>query len=271
MTNALRGTAAAVLALGLAASASAHDTWLAPVSAGVPPGTTLRLSLTSGGAFPALESPIDPRRVARAQVRVGGRVVKIPKLRRGPRALELSVALETPGIALFAVSLAPRALTLTPSQIQEYLGEIGAEATAGALWEKVPAPKTWRETYTKHATTFARVSGGGPPADASWKEPAGLDLEIVPERDPTSLAAGDSFSVRVLRRGAPLAGLPLRADPGPEGKPQRRETDAEGRAVFTLDRPGRWLLAGTDLRLEPDGKSWRSDFSTLTLEVAPAR
>jgi hypothetical protein len=46
---------------------------------------------------------------------------------------------------------------------------------------------------------------------------------------------------------------------------------SEGAAEFTfrLDRPGRWLLAGTWLRkAEKPGAEWESDFTTLTLQVA---
>jgi len=46
-------------------------------------------------------------------------------------------------------------------------------------------------------------------------------------------------------------------------------TDADGRAAFRFDRPGRWLIAGTWLRKtdKPDTE-WESDFTTLTLQVA---
>ena len=36
-----------------------------------------------------------------------------------------------------------------------------------------------------------------------------MPLEIVPEKDPTMLRAGDEFPVRVLRNGAPLADFSL--------------------------------------------------------------
>ena len=67
--------------------------------------------------------------------------------------------------------------------------------------------KPWREIYSKHTKAFIRV--GRPKADRSWSEPVGMALEIVPEKDPTTLRAGDEFPVRVLRNGAPLADFSL--------------------------------------------------------------
>jgi hypothetical protein len=48
-----------------------------------------------------------------------------------------------------------------------------------------------------------------------------------------------------------------------------RTTDARGRAAVALDRPGRWLRRGTDLRPAPGAPTtWASEFTTLTLSVA---
>jgi uncharacterized GH25 family protein len=263
-----RAAAALVVALALAAPAAAHDTWLSVQPGRLAPGSVLRVAMTSGGAFPEPESPIAPARIARAEALLGGSSRALSGRKLGPHALELSLSLDRAGIATVVVSLEPRTLVLERAKIAEYLEEIGASETAGAAWARVPEPKQWRESYTKHAKAHARV--GDANGDDSWSRPAGLRLEIVAERDPTRLAAGDSLPVRVLRDGAPLPDFSLRADPGPGGKPARRSTDTGGRAVFVLDRSGPWLLAGTDLRWDAGRKLWRSDFTTMTVQVAPS-
>ena len=118
------------------------------------------------------------------------------------------------GVAAFAVELAPKTLTLTKDKVTEYLDEIGASPALRATWSQMPAPKRWRESYSKHAATFVRV--GNPRDDSTWVRPMGLGLEIVPERDPTMLVSGDTLSVRVVRGGRPLVGFvvvtrPMRA------------------------------------------------------------
>lgn len=252
----------AAVATVCATGAAAHDTWMAPRAFRVAPGATLLLELTSGSGFPALDWAPEPERLGVARVRLLGETAEIEKRERGEHALMLMTPVRAAGVATVWIATKPVTLTLEEAEVEAYLHEIGAEAAA-RLWRARKAPRTWRETYRKLAKTFVQV-GGGP--DDSWREPVGLELEIVPESDPFALRPGASLPVRVLKRGKPLPGLAVAATaPGAE----RRivTTDAHGRASVALDRPGPWLLAGTEIR--PKGDAWESDFTTLTLEVRP--
>jgi uncharacterized GH25 family protein len=259
--------AAIVLASALPASAlpaAAHDTWLQAPKLPIASGSSVLFELTSGGAFPALDTAIDPERIEREGIRVGGLTRRFEGRTRSRNALRLQVPLAVEGVATAFVSLKPRELELKPAQVEEYLADIGEKERLWAEWRG--GPKRWREVYRKHAKTFLRVglASAGPGA---WGEPVGLELEIVPERDPTLVQPGEALSVVVLESGRPMAGLGLAATDGHERRFQR--TDADGRATFRLDRPGRWLLAGTWLRkAEKPGAEWESDFTTLTLQVA---
>ena len=199
---------AVVLALAFAAAlAGAHETWILPSTMRVATGHPVTLSLTSGMAFPADDFAIDPKRIARAEIRLNGKLEQLRGGRTRPTALRYTWIPRTPGIATIAVELAPKTLMLQPKLIEEYFQEIHAGPSIRAQWDSIPKPKQWRESYIKHATSFVRV--GAPRGDSSWASPLGLGLEIVPERDPTVLVEGDALPVRVLRRGAPLPGLPL--------------------------------------------------------------
>jgi uncharacterized GH25 family protein len=252
-----------VLGLAHAASAAAHDTWLQPRSWSVRPGQTLRVDLTSGMGFPALDHAVRGDRIARAAVRLAGTEAALRKSALS-HSLHLDAPLPAPGVATIWVELKPWSLTLTPEQITEYLDEIGAKETIGPLWSRIPEPKQWRETYRKHAKTYVRV--GDAAGDESWRTPVGMPLELVPESDPTALRSGDVLRLKLLRGGAPLAGVALTALY--EGAKQRlsQQTDVEGRASFALDAAGAWLLAATDLR-QATGGEWESDFATLTIRV----
>jgi hypothetical protein len=231
-------------------------------------GHTVELHVTSGMTFPANELPIDPVRVVRAEVRTGRTVERLRAPRATRRSLRYVWTPRQPGIATISVALKPRTLELEPKLIEEYLGEIRADSTVRAQWNSVPAPRRWRESYTKYATSFVRVGRSG--QDASWKSPTGLDFEIVPESDPTALTAGDKLPIRVFLNGAPLAGFPVGARREGGSADAFVTTDASGRASVPLPKQGRWLLFGTHLRRtnEP-GLEWRSDFVTMTFAVAP--
>lgn len=284
-----RRARAAALALALvatvASAALAHDTWLLPTSLRVTVGQRVGLSLTSGMAFPADDFAIQPARVARADVRLAGTTLRLPRPTAGPRALGYRWVPRAPGVATIAVGLAPRALTLRGALIEEYLAEIDASPALRAEWSP-PSPSTpWREVYTKHAKTFVRVDAGagaaGPDAaDTSWAEPSGLGLELVPMVDPTRLTAGDTLRLRVLYQGRPLADFPVGVEPEAAAAATAHgashltfaRTDADGNAAVPLPAAGRWLLKGTRLRrVHEAAVDWRSDFTTLTLAVAPRR
>lgn len=255
-----------VLACSFVTAVLAHDTWLIPQRFAVMPSATVQLDLTSGMAFPNLETSIKPERIDRAQCRLAEAHFAISDFSPAPKSLCFQAVLSKAGIATCWVELKPRALELTPKQVQEYLAEIGAPAAVRQEWAAAPLPKHWRELYTKHAKTFIQV--GGALADRSWAKPVGMTLEIVPESDPTQLGSRRNFAVRVLENGSALANFPVGVVREGGGKGQIRKTDNEGRVRFRLKMAGRWLLRGTKLRKSTQtGVEWESDFTTLTVNV----
>jgi uncharacterized GH25 family protein len=179
----------------------------------------------------------------------------------------LKPRLGQPGIAAISVELEPRTLELNPQQVREYLEEIAAPASVRARWQALPAPRRWREAYTKHAKTLIQV--GTPPAqDQSWTVPVGMGFELVPGQNPTTLQKGTRLVLRLLEKDAPAEGLAISLVHEGTGKPLTATTDAEGRASFVLEQTGRWLARSTDLRASSKpGLEWESDFTTLTFTV----
>jgi uncharacterized GH25 family protein len=253
-------------ALFFSTTVFAHDTWLLPNRARVPIGGIVVLDLTSGMQFPKNEVPVKPERLEKASVRLRGKEMAISDRSLDKNALRLRTPLAAEGIAALFAESKPRTLELKPKEVREYLDEIGAWETAGKQWEAQGAGR-WRETYVKHAKTFVRV--GEPRADDSWREPVGMVLELVPEKDPTQLKPGDELPVRVLRNGRPLPGLSVGLAAAGDVMGTLRTSDSNGRVTFALPRPGWWLLRATQLEKssKPD-EDWESHFSTLTVFAA---
>ena len=262
-----RVQALGVLLVGcIAFPSAAHDTWLQPRRTAVLPGTIAQLDLTSSDNFAAFGTLIKSDRVATARARLNGKTFDIRPGSPEKKSLELRVPLSDPGVATLWLSLGPQSIELNRKQVQHYLDEIDAPALLTQAWYAGKGARPWREIYSKHTKTFVRV--GRPKADRSWSEPVGMVLEIVPEKDPTTLRAGDDFPVRVLRNGTPLADFSLGIVR--EGKTNRSstKTDTAGRAVFKLPRAGKWLLRGTELRSsQKPAVDWESDFTTMSFEV----
>lgn len=254
------------LSLMISAPALAHDTWLIPERFTVPNASVAQLELTSGMSFPALATSIKPDRIDSARCRFSGQQSDLVDFESEPKSLRLFARIPAPAIATCWVALKPRSIELTPKQVQEYLHEIGANDSVRQQWNQAAQPKRWRETYTKEAKTF--VSVGTIEQDVSWAEPVGLSLEIVPEKDPAALHVGDAFPVQVLKAGKPLAAFPLGIVHESNSRGTIRKTDSHGRVTFRLNRAGRWLMRGTELRSAPQADGEReSTFTTLTINV----
>lgn len=262
----LRSASGLLLAGVLTSSVLAHDTWLMPDKFSVGQKTTVTLDLTSGMEFPKLDVGPKPERVESAKCRLAGKTFDMTDKSAAAHSLQLKAELSEPGVATLWVKLPPKALELKPEEVEHYLEEVSPPEELKKQWAEMN-PKRWRELYAKHQKTFVRV--GQSQSDTSWREPVGTFLEIVPEKDPTAVKAGDEFPVRVLKDGAPLAGFSLNAVAANETKGETRQTDAEGRVTFRLNKAGAWLLRGTDIRksTKPD-TDFESHFVTLTLEAA---
>jgi uncharacterized GH25 family protein len=265
---------AIVLTLAVAAVASAHDTWLISATNSGRVGAPVQFDLTSGETFPIDDFAIVPSRVARALVREASFTRTLARPTTSALALEYRWTPKFPGVATVGVELQPKVLELEPRLIDEYLGEINASDEIRATWKSLGPAQKWTESYTKHAMTFVRVAPANKDsawtADKSWTKPLGLGLELLPERDPTALRAGDTLIVRVLRKGVPLEGFSVGAIREGRSKATFFKTDAAGRAGVVVDADGRWLLNGTDLRRAKSGGTvWESDFVTATVHVEP--
>lgn len=67
---------------------------------------------------------------------------------------------------------------------------------------------------------------------------------------------------------SPFADFSINAVSADAGKGETRKTDSAGRVAFKLEKTGRWLFRGTDIRKSSQADvDWESDFATLTLEV----
>ena len=172
------------------------------------------------------------------------------------------------------VSLAPRALTLDSAGVVDYLARIGApDSVRVAYLRQLPIDgvRQWHERSARHASTHVLVSSPlrpRPTSDASWAQPTGMPLELVPLRDPTALHPGDTLVVRLLQHGLPVPATAVGAV-GPDGRAlASHRTDAEGRIAIPVARAGRWLLRATQLRHALSAQAeWESDFATLTVAV----
>ncbi|MEO8505077.1 MAG: DUF4198 domain-containing protein [Acidobacteriota bacterium] len=247
----------------LSTSAFAHDTWLSPVKTSIEAGAEAAFDLTSGMAFPALDYAIKAERVTSAACRLGGRSWPLASS-AATKSLHLTARLETAGVAVCSVELAPKAIELKSDEVKEYLDEIGAPPSVREAWAAMH-PQRWRELYSKHAKAVMVVGTG---ADEWASASLGSALELVPESEPAKWTQGAELVVRLLRHSVPVSGFAVGVIR--QGAPGvNLTTDGDGRVRLRLESVGSYLFRATDVRkASAPNTDWESDFATLTLTVA---
>ena len=247
------------IVLSLATTAVAHDTWM--LAKKPKTGTTVTFVITSGMNFPRIESGPRADRVAEGGWRLGDRTGPLPAGVEGDSALVVTAKIDGAGTAVGYVSFRPREIDLEEDEVTEYLDEIGASESLRRTWGAAGPNRAWHEVYTKYAKAFVRLGDGGD--DPSCIPAIGAAVELVPLRDPTGLAPGDSLVVRVLKKGYAVTGQAVGAVCGADGRTTLKYSNRSGHVSFPIHRGGPWLIRATELRLQTDG-SWTSDFTTMT-------
>lgn len=256
-----------IFLLCFAAPGRGEDVWLQPERFSAMPGKAIWLSLTTAESFNGFERAIGLERVRRARARVADEPVSVIDPVAGPKALALSMVPPRPGVAVVAIELLPRMREIADVKIERTLRALHASDALRAMWDEVPAPRRWREVCVETATTFVRI---GEPVtdDKSWSAPLGLPLEIVPQRNPTTLRVGDELRVCVMRAGEPYAGCVLTFVSEGEAHEHVVVTDGSGFATAPLDLAGLWLVRGAELsRSASPDRIWDSHFTTMLVQV----
>jgi uncharacterized GH25 family protein len=95
----------------------------------------------------------------------------------------------------------------------------------------------------------------------------GSPIEIVPEKDPSQLKAGELLPVRVLIKGAAAPNLQLFAASAVTPAKNIGKTDATGRIAVPVTA-GRWRLHTIHMdRVSAPAADWESFWATLTFEI----
>ncbi len=245
------------LALLAAASARADDAWIEPAEfAPAAPGE-VAVHLRVGRDHEVRDFERRPGRILRfviagpdeAPREVGGETGATPA----------GVArLERAGLHAIGYVGRPNWVELSREAFALLLRERGHEAL---LAEAAERPRT-QILYARCARTLLVAGEGGPVAE---DRPLGLPLELLAE--PPHLPDAP-LRVRLLREGAPLAGLRVRAvSLDRHAGTWQTTTDAEGRATFTLPHGGRWLLSAVVVERGADLARWEMTWASLTLRL----
>lgn len=251
---------ALLLMVAIVSDAFAHYTYVIPQSFRVSAGDTVVVGFHSGDGFP--ESSAVLKRLQDPAIHTDRGALKIDGLREDGKRLVASVNIPASGHVIVTAVNGAAMEEMKPPSFEKYLEEEGLGHIVQARAQRGESDRPGRERYTMYAKTIFLA---GAPNDA-YKTVVGLPLEIVPERDPYRLQAGESLPLRVLLRGTPVANLEIRATSAGGTTQVVGKTDSNGRLNVPLT-PGRWRLHTIHMERGAD-VDWESVWTTLTFEIS---
>jgi uncharacterized GH25 family protein len=258
--------AAAALCFGIRAG-HAHDFWIEPSSFRPSPDSPIHARLWVGMHWKGDPLPRHDPWIRRF-VLVGpdGETPMLGLEGSDPAGL---ARIPASGLFWIAYESNQNTLELEAPKFEQYLRDEGLDRILALRAERGESAKPGHELFYRCAKALLQAGGQG---DAGFDRTLGLTLEILAEANPYGLAPGGSLPVRVLYESKPLEGALVMAlnRAAPEEVLQIR-SDAQGRAVFTLQRPGDWLVKAVHMIPAREGKSadWESFWASLTFQLGP--
>jgi len=257
-----------VLATFLAASASlgAHDFWIEPTGFMADLGRVVGVKLRVGQDFHGDPVPRQDELIGDfVVVDASGRRQVVGRDGSDPAGL---LRVTSPGLMVIGYHSRPSAVTLPADKFTAYLKEEGLETVIDARARGQASQREGREIFSRAAKSLVR---SGAMAAGAGDRTLGFPIELVAERNPYQMKTGETLPVRLTYRNAPLAGALVVAfnQRHPYHKLSAR-SDRDGRASFTIDEPGPWLVKAVHMVPAPAGSNadWESFWASLTFEIS---
>lgn len=247
----------------------AHDMWIEPTSFHPEAGQIVGVRLRVGQDLLGDPLPRDPALVNQFVVEdASGRKPVYGRDGADPAGL-LRVA--APGLLVIGYLSNPSAIESAPEQFAQYLKEEGLDAVAALRVRRDEDGAPAHELFSRCAKSLVL---SGSPSETEGDRRLGFVLELVAERNPYVVGAGQDLPVRLTYERRPLAGALVVAMNrlNPSEKLAAR-TDHDGLVRFRLGSGGMWLIKAVHMVPAPAGSSaeWASYWASLTFELRPAK
>jgi len=243
----------------------AHDVWIEPTTFSPEPGQIVGVRLRVGQDLLGDSLLLDPALVNQfVVVDAAGRRPVVRRVGDDPAGL-LRVAM--PGLLVIGYRSNPSAIELDAEKFNQYLKEEGLDAVAALRARRNETGASGRELFSRCAKSLVL---SGSPSEAQGDRLLGFTLELVAERNPYAIRAGQDLPVRLTYQNRPLAGALVVAmnSLNPSEKLAAR-TDNDGRVRFRLRPGGMWLVKAVHMVQAPAGTNaeWESLWASLTFEL----
>jgi uncharacterized GH25 family protein len=246
------------------ASLSAHDMWIEPATFLPESGQIVAMKLRVGQDLLGDPLPLDPALVNQFVVEdLAGRRPVVARYGGDPAGL---ARVAMPGLLVIGYRSNPSAVELSAATFNQYLKEEGLDTIAALRARRNETGAGAHELFSRCAKSLVLA---GVPSAAQGDRRLGFTLELVAERNPYALPAGEDLPVRLTYENQPLAGaLVVAINRQKPSEKLSARTDKEGRVRLPLRQEGLWLVKAVHMVPAPAGANaeWASFWASLTFE-----
>lgn len=246
----------------------AHDMWIEPSTFFPEPGQTVGIKLKVGQDLLGDPLPRSPELINQFVAVDGSGRRPVVGRNGGDPAGYLRVTAD--GLIVAGYFSNPSRVDLTAEKFNSYLKDEGLDNVAALRARRNETGKAVHEMFTRCAKSLVLA---GAPAEGQADRQLGFALEVVAERNPYTMKAGDDLPLRLTYEKQALAGALLIAMNrlNPAEKVTAR-SDKDGRARLRLRSGGMWMIKAVHMVPAPAGSNadWASFWASLTFELKSA-
>ena len=264
MHRLLRSSMLIRMGLLVTAPLLAHDMWIEPMTFSPQTGEIVGVKLRVGQDL--LGDPLPRTTSLINQFIVEDSEGRKPLVGRDGSDPAGFLRVAAPGLLVIGYNSNPSSVELTPEKFNQYVKEEGLDTIAALRASRNETGSKAREIFSRCAKSLVL---SGPASETAGDHRLGFTLELVAERNPYTLRAGQDLPVRLTYENRPLVGALVVAMNrlNPSEKVTAR-TDKDGRVRLRLRPGGMWLIKAVHMIPAPASANaeWASYWASLTFE-----
>jgi uncharacterized GH25 family protein len=243
----------------------AHDMWIEPTTFAPESGEIVGLKLKVGQGL--LGDPLARDSQLIQQFIVEDSEGRKPVVGRDGGNPAGFIRASDPGVLVVGYHSNPSTVDETAEKFNQYLKEEGLDSIAALRASRNQDHSQVRELFSRCAKSLVLAA---PASGVQGDRVLGFPLELVAEKNPYTLRAGEDLPVRLTYQRRPLAGALVIAmnRENPSQKLSVR-TGQDGRVRLPLRPGGMWLVKAVHMVPAPAGTNadWQSYWASLTFRL----
>lgn len=247
---------------------SAHDMWIEPGTFAPGAGQIVPVRLRVGQDLLGDPLPRDPSLINQFVVEdAEGRKPVVGRDGSDPAGF---VRVAAPGMLVIGYRSNQSSVDLPAEKFNQYVKDEGLDAVAAMRARRNETGANAHELFSRCAKSLV-LSGSA--AGTQGDRRLGFTLELVAERNPYAIRAGQDLPVRLTYENRPLPGaLVVAMNRLRPSEKLTARTDSDGRVRFRLRPGGMWLVKAVHMIPAPPGSNadWTSFWASLTFEMPAA-